>query len=552
MKLQRLTAPPAPATQVRWRELHQAGPFTQRRLEAPDRIRQAAGERGLFIALGVEQWEVWDERGAICPVVFDGDEPVWRDETCFKPWATYEIPVAENVSAARPLYSPWQLLPLTDVLLGESVDVPLGTLMEQRRRDPLLTQVQPLLSAQLAAWQSLHEWWLPTLKLLVSLQNRFWPFVTGSFVVPSDPETGRGRYDIVDVEIVRFDPSEVLYRHDITPEQLAETYEWLVERGASLDGGHGPFTTGGDQWARLRMLADRRERPRMRGPARAALDFYEAAEMIARFWWELTGRSLPGIEVTANRRSTVPIDHFTVEEPAFERSRDALRTEMINHGLWPARIHTVVEGRTEAAWVIGLLRAFFGRVPQDLHITDIHGSGGAAQVEPIVEALSDYARHAALIVDAEGEMAKYVDGMIATGVLDRHDVLMVDSSFEEANFTDGELVRVAKHLASHPPGDRPKVKVRLTAKQLRARQKELVAAARAGHEPGLARTLLNMLRDPEHGPVNLTKTELAEGLLTYALADMEKNGVGHASARRPVIRFIRARIADPLANTTWR
>jgi hypothetical protein len=552
MKLQRLTAPPAPATGVRWRDLYEAGRFTQRPLEAPNRMRQAAGERGLFISLGAEQWETWDEQGAICPVVFDRDEPVWRDETSFQPWATYEVPVTEQVSESRPLYSPWQLLPLNDVLLGESLDVPLRSLVDPSQREPLLTQLEPLLSAQLAAWQAVHEWWLPTLKLLVSLQNRFWPFVTGSFVVPSDPETGRSRYDIVEVEVARFDPAEVLYRHDIFPEQLAQIYEWLVERGARIDGGHGPFTTSGDQWARLRMLADRRERRRMRGPARAALDFYEAAEMIARFWWEMTGRSLPGITATANRRSTTPIDHLTGEEPAFQRSRDALRAEMIDHGLWPARIHTVVEGRTEEAWVTGLLRTFFGAVPQDLHSTDIHGSGGAAQVEPIVQALSDYARHAALIVDAEGEMAKHVNGMIATGVLDPHDVLIVDSSFEEANFTDGELVRVAKHLAAHPPGDRPKVRLRLTAKQLRSKHDELVAAARVGQEPGLARTLLDLLRDPDHGPVNLTKTELAEGLLTYALADMEKNGIDDASARRPVIRFIRARIADPLANATWR
>jgi len=61
--------------------------------------------------------------------------------------------------------------------------------------------------------------------------------------------------------------------------------------------------------------------------------------------------------------------------------------------------------------------------------------------------IADYALSSTLLVDREGEMAKYVTALIEADALDERDVLMVDSSFEEANFTDQELVAVAKTLA---------------------------------------------------------------------------------------------------------
>lgn len=99
-------------SEVRWRQVHAAGHLTQRALEQPSTVRREAGHRGLFISLGSEQSGAWDEQGAICPVAFDRDDPVWRDEVGFHPWKTYEIPLHDRISEARPLYTPWQLLPL--------------------------------------------------------------------------------------------------------------------------------------------------------------------------------------------------------------------------------------------------------------------------------------------------------------------------------------------------------------------------------------------------------------------------------------------------------
>jgi hypothetical protein len=157
------------------------------------------------------------------------------------------------------------------------------------------------------------------------------------------------------------------------------------------------------------------------------------------------------------------------------------------------------------------------------------------------------------MVDDEGDMARYVRALIEADVLDAEDVLLVDSSFEEANFSDDELVDVARRLAADPPGDRPAVAVRLTGPQLRAEHERRVAVARRGQEPGLAETLLQLLRDPKHGPVNLTKLELARGLLDLARRELAGDDpIEPILQRRPAVRFVYERVAQRLVDAGWR
>ena len=92
--------------------------------------------------------------------------------------------------------------------------------------------------------------------------------------------------------------------------------------------------------------------------------------------------------------------------------------------------------------------------------------------------------------------------------------------------------------------------MQLTARQLRAVHRRRSAAKR-GQEPGLAETLLDLLRDPAHGPLNLKKLELADELLALALREIEK-GARHSIETRPIVRFVYTRIAQPLANESWR
>jgi hypothetical protein len=226
---------------------------------------------------------------------------------------------------------------------------------------------------------------------------------------------------------------------------------------------------------------------------------------------------------------------------------------LVKHGLWTGRIHVVVEGPTEEAWVRGIVEEMMGWLPGDLLVTTLRGVGEAKRIEALIDTVADYATSTSLIVDPEGEMASYVTQLVADGKLEPDDVLMKDASFEEVNFSVGELRRAARYIGSHPPGRRPKVEVRLSAVQLRRRHKERCGRAKPGPEPGLADTLLLMLRENEHGPLNLKKTELSDELLRRVRQEIADEAVKLDAVlrRRPIVAFVYERVVHPLAQS-WR
>lgn len=565
MQIKRLATPPVPTSPTSWRTLYLNRRFEQRRLVGLSELRREVDARGLFIGPGSDKWQEWDRLGALRPVAFglgawshdvlldpDGEDTIrFREEAPFERWDTYSYEVWGHPETT-PLYSPWQLLPLHDVLDGETVDIALSDVLDADRRENYVRSLNPLLVSQQAAWLVLDDGWAATLKFLTALQNRYWPTVSGRVTLPFDFELGE-RVDPMADEVRHFDPMQVLGAHGISEEQVASLYEWLCTRGARLESSRGSFRDlGGDRWAGLRMLADRRVRRRMRGPARSAMDFYEAAEMIGRLWHDMTGRFLPGIDEAPHRRTIVPIDHESRAESPHVRSPKALRRQLSERGVWPGRIHVVVEGDTEQRWVEALVSEGLGWVPDDLLITNLGGVGAAKRVEALLEIVADYATASALILDAEGDVTRHVEQMIRAGLVDPHDLLIVDTSFEERNFSDAELAAAARYIARNPPGERPPVQLRLGGKELRAEHKRRVVDARRGEEPGLAETLLSMTRDPARGPVNLTKLELNKRLLQVVLEDLRRGKGEEVETRRPIVKFVFRRIANSLLNEAWR
>lgn len=564
MQVKPLSAPPIPSSGLTWRGLYLDGRFEQRHLVDVDQLRRDGEERGLFIGLGREHWMEWDEYGALCPVAFgldrwntdqvldpnDSDTIGFREEQPFKPWRDYAVD-RWGYPTTTPLYTPWQLLPLHDVQAGLETEVSVPVMLDPRKRARWVKQLRTLLEGQWQAWRTFDARWQPTLRLLVAIQNRFWPPVSGRVVLGWDPVTDQRR-DPFDPEVRSFDPLRVLGHANLREEELAATYEWLCTRGAQVEGGRNYKTLGGDRLARLRLLADRRERRRLRGPSRTAMDFYEAAEMIGRFWFEMTGRYLPSIDTAPHRRSTIPIDHVATSEPTHARTPEALREQLRAHGLWPGKVHVVVEGDSEVIWVRRLVEALLGHLPADLVMTNLRGVGGASRMQHLVETIADYATSSALILDNEGEIARYARELMKSGRVDSRDVHLVDTSFEEANFADRELVETVAYLAANPPGQRPRCHLRLSAEELRSKHQDVTRKAKKGMEPGLAETLLRMTRNPVHGPVQLKKTELNEALIDRVVDELRDEGVRQVVARRPIVRFVVDRIADELINSAWR
>jgi hypothetical protein len=571
--VRQLSSAPDPSlgtTSPRWRDLYTRGRLTQRRLVSESEMRTLGTERGLPLRLGREVWEQFDAAGAFCPIAFglggwhdefpldadQSDTVVFREERPYVSWEKYSVDHWGHPST-HPLYSPWQTLALQSTITEQTFALPVPTLLDSNALSLALEgPFKGVLENQLATWRGLNDWWAPTIKLLVEIQNRFWPDVSGRVVMPIDPARNE-RVDPMPAERAEFDPLAVLHRHGLDEQALAQAYGFLLERGARSEGGRDGRSSGGDRWARLRQMAHRQERARILGPARMAMDFYEAAEMLGLLWHDITGTFLPAIDVVPYRRTTRPIDHDVVRLDPYSRSRAALREKLVERGLWPGRVHAVVEGETEVMWVEQLVTAFLGGVPESLLITNLRGVGAARQVGAIIALLEDATTHAALLVDNEGEMGRVVPDLIRRGVLSPEQVLMVGDSFEESNFSAAELLRVVRLLARNPPGDRPKIHVDINVRQLGSRQSELIAAARAGSEPGLAATLLKMLREPEHGSLNLSKTELAQGLIDFTLAEIEAC-IGNSAkieklmADRPAVRFIAEQLANPLGDLLFR
>ena len=117
-------------------------------------------------------------------------------------------------------------------------------------------------------------------KLLVRVQNRYLPEVTGSVNLPFDAELGE-RVDPYRREVEGFDAQAVVGELGVEHEQIFDAYWFLVERGIDRE----PC----DEMERLRRARPRSAYKNWRGPVRRAHDHYQAAEVLRLLLTELTG-----------------------------------------------------------------------------------------------------------------------------------------------------------------------------------------------------------------------------------------------------------------------
>lgn len=120
------------------------------------------------------------------------------------------------------------------------------------------SQVREWAAGLRARWQQLDDWWRPLLKVLVRLQNRYWPEVWGrvNLISASDGTFLDPHRD----EVRTFDAPTVLEELGLGLDQVADSYAWLAEQGQELE--------SGDGWLLLRQMAPRAVRRNLRGQAR--------------------------------------------------------------------------------------------------------------------------------------------------------------------------------------------------------------------------------------------------------------------------------------------
>jgi hypothetical protein len=518
--------PPLSEFVLSTRELVEKGVLIQRELIAPNAFESRARERG--IGLDRALLEAWDRDGVLSPLAFSPgpwmswrtvdpyptDGIVFRDELKFRPWDEYAFEQHRH-PVINALYSEWQLLYLGLARAGDTLEVPLETFgLGPDGLATFATNHQPFVDAHLAYRQSLHQQWLATIRLLLRLQARYWPFVHGQSVILWD---GQDQVDALDLEYDGVDVEQLRAELALEPDVLEASYRFLAERAKSLD----PLSGLHD----IRRFEARRDRERDRGPVRNALDCYDAAEMLRRAYRELTGELLPDADQIRDPDLTPRL---------IGRHPDQLRQALRKHQLYPHRLHMVVEGETEVSLVKRLFEAFSGRSwdGAGLLITDLGGDKLKGS-RTMLEGFAEYADAVALLLDDENDAKRVTSRFSQDGVIRDEHIKLWDLSLEEDNFSPQELLDFVAEIGLE------------SAAVLTLETEDLLTAQESrnqgnGPRKGLASVLQELARQPAHGAVTFSKPQLADKMADRLLREIADVPGAHdeVAERRPIVDWV--------------
>ena len=525
--------PPTQELALSVREIVAAGSLIQRELVDAAKFSSLARERD-FNGVDRERLEQWDERGFLCPLAFArGGWTNWRradpyplegiefrEENGFRPWSDYEYE-RDGLVEITALYSEWQLLYLPIAREAEITRVPSEVLLEGGERlVAWADNYRWFVESNFEAGGALDKRWLATVKTLLRLQARYWPFVHGrsAIVYTGDHE----QVDALDLELQASTAGQVLDALGLTEDDVRAAYEWFAHRAESFDPAASLYE--------LLRLEPRRQVEREQGSRRAALDLYDAADVFRRFYRDLTGELLPDVDQLM-RGEEVP--RGLGREPA--QLVEALRRKR----LYPHRLHIVAEGETEVRVVKRLFEAFAARPWQGagIEITDLGGDkleGSRA----MLEGFGVYANSIALLLDNENDVERVTRRLKEAGSIGDLHATLCDPSLEEENFSADELVEIAKQLAADK------------GQQLELTGPELTAAVDSRNQgrkvrKGMASILQEVARSPKRGGFNFTKPELGDAMAEAILEEVRAATGGHdeVGQRRPIVKWV---IAYPL------
>lgn len=549
------TSPPDLSVALTWRELYGLGAFAQRELTSPTQLSQIARERGVRISIGSKPLEAYDLAGAFSPVAFSGDAYIsgvelpavsediltFREETEPTAWENFSWDTW-GFPEVSPLYSPWQALYLDDVATGRYAEVPLETLvLSSEDREKALTSVESRYQSQRAIWIGLDRAWRPLVKVLVYLQNRYWPQVSGRVSLLPSTEEGVDWVEAGRAEML--EPVSMLATLGLSEEDLRSAYHFLLERGLDREPQDGLLM--------LRRARPRAFHKRWRGSARRAQDNLDAAEMIRLFLVDLSGRSVPppeGVLLDGRQPERAALYQYG---PAAPLGDDEIKKALIEAQVYPHGVEAIVEGESEQVLVDTIVTEFIGPLGAlGVNYFDLGGAGAANQVKPLVSSFGAYALSTVVIVDAEGKMGEYVKRAIKDGDIAEEDVCLAKTSLEEDNSSPEELIELLEKIAANPPDGIEPAEVDVTADQLLDKHTDRLSRAPKGGEPGLADTLLKMAEGMA-SPVRVPKAQLAEALARrmveeYGKARGDEEKVKALFERRPVLEFVIKRIIKPL------
>ena len=280
------------------------------------------------------------------------DRVVFREDEGPKPWCEYAWDAWGHPNVS-PQYSPWQLLYIDVVAREDGVDLPIDLLLGPADElEKQLNQVRWLIEKQRELFEAIDESWRPLIKVLVAIQNVYWPRVRERVVITLSPGGEHRRAGNTT------EPAEdLLAALGCTVEEVMAAYYFLVERGLDRE----PQDEG---MVMLRRFVPREYHVRWRGPVQHAQDHFDAAQMLYLWLTDLTGEP-PG------RPDTYPADGRHAQRMALYDNGfapgampDALKRELIEIELYPHAPVVIGEGKSEETIVDWLVQELLGfRVP---------------------------------------------------------------------------------------------------------------------------------------------------------------------------------------------
>jgi hypothetical protein len=525
-----------------FRRAHETNAFDQFPLITPSQLRREARDRGIQCSLStfIEELERFDRERAFSPILFEtadadgADGIVFRDEGDYVPWSEYVVPEWGRV-APRPFYAPWQLLYFNDAVELPKISVSIEWLLNDEQRATLGPTWRTLLGQQLEDWRQLDREWRDILLVLLRLQSRYGPSVKGTLLKSTvslvrHPQSGES-VDPRELE-PPFDAHKVLDELGLNQEALKVMHQRLAVHGMML-GGDDPLR----YWHMLIRMAPAKQRAKLRGRARRAQDAYDAAEMLRRFYFNLTGELLPNPDDIFDLSDKSWKKQLFGKWPTFSYTRADLAVELRLRDLHPHQVHIVVEGETEKIVCQRVLEAL-AAMPLNhmgVSIQRLYGVG-KGKVNPrqrdMLRAMKLFPRYLILVADREGDMEREVKRLKQEGVLTDETTCLWETSFEEANFTDEEIVTMLATIGTDAGAT-----LTLDAHRLRTLYNE--HCAKPGKDAkALATFALGLARREEYGSVVASKPQLAERMADLILDDLLKRGVEVVSTKRPIVAML--------------
>jgi hypothetical protein len=550
--------PPNIEVQLSWRELYLDGAFAQRELMGDGPLSRQASERSIRLGIGQAPIEELDFAGALQPIGF-ADGGYWsgfelpaipstamtfREERKPLVWKDNYAWDGDGFPTISPLYSSWQLLYLDDVVQEGKATFGLDVLLLSKdERTRALESVRGFYDAQESRWRHLDESWRGLIKMLVLLQNHYWPQVSGRVALLPDPKRESDWIEAGREKESDFDPQTALRRLGCSAEDLTATYHFLVMRGFDREPVDG-----------LVMLRRARPRPfhiRWRGAVRCAQDNFDAAEMLRLFLLDIDADVGPPEAELMDGRQAERAAVFA-HGPAASVDRKKLKEELFAAELYPHGVEAIVEGPSEIAIIDAIVGALLGSVAlEGVGYFDLEGVGAAKQVVPLAASLGTYAVRTLIVVDREGRMGSYVDGMIDRGTVKPEDVCLWGESLEADNSTPTELIELAAELVVSPRRENVEpVELSISTEDLVDAHSRRNQDRPPTKQMGLAEVLVSLVaaHDP---PARIQKPELARALGVRMVAEFENcsgdaDGLAELYRRRPILGFVVNRLVGAI------